>query len=239
MGRVVKETIAALQKHAATILPAALILIPASQLLSFAALRGSTPTTLFTSPIYWLSLIVAIVGGYLLQAIVIRTVVDGHKGKATGLGDAFGGAISRVVPLFILALLNSLGIGLGMVLLLVPGLILLTMWSVAAPVLVVEGKGPVEALGRSRFLTKGSRWQIFGLLIVVGIVSYLLSMAAYGFNFAAMSDPTKIGIGQMIASSLVGAVTGVIYACGAAALYTELRMIKEGVGSSELASVFD
>jgi uncharacterized membrane protein len=239
MGRVVKESFAALQKHAVVLIPAAIILVPASQVLSFFALKSTTPTTLFTSPLYWLSVLAAMIAGYLLQAIVIKTVVDGHKGKATGIGEAFSGAFSRVIPLFLLVILYSLGVGLGMILLLVPGMILLVMWSVAAPVVVIEGVGPIAALGRSRALTKGSRWEIFGLFIVAGILSYLLSLAAFGFNFAAMSNPADIGIVQIIASTIVTTFTSVLFACGAAALYTELRLIKEGVGSSELASVFD
>lgn len=245
MGRVAKETFASLRKHAAILFPAALILIPGAQLLGFfAAKTGMDPTDpakIFSSPLYWVSLVVSIVAGYLLQAIIIHTVVEGHRGNQVSLGSAFGASIGRIFPLFILAIISSLGVGLGMILLFVPGIILGIMWSVASPALVVEGIGPLAALGRSRALTKGSRWPIFGLIMIAGILYIILAGAVQGFNFAAAQagNLDAFSAPQIIASVIIGTVGSVVFACGAAAIYSELRLIKEGVGNSELAAVFE
>jgi len=48
-----------------------------------------------------------------------------------------------------------------------PGLIVFTMWFVATPACVVERLGPFRSMGRSRQLTKGHRWKIFGTIVLI------------------------------------------------------------------------
>ena len=47
----------------------------------------------------------------------------------------------------------------------VPGLILITIWAVVAPSIVVEDKGVFEAFGRSRELVRGNGWKVFVAII--------------------------------------------------------------------------
>jgi hypothetical protein len=240
MGRVVKATFGAVQKHIVVFLIGAVVLTGVPQILASFGMGGGDPAALFTSPIYLIGLLLTIVGGYMFQAYVVHTVVQGHKGLETTVPQAFAVALAKAFPLFLLAILMGLGIGLGSVLLLVPGIILGVMWSVSVPVLVVEGGGPINALGRSRALTKGSRWPIFGLVIVAILISYALTLAIYGFNFAAMAAASAApGVPQMIATVIIGGLTAIVYGCGGAAIYSELRMIKEGVSNDQLASVFE
>lgn len=240
MGRVVKETFGAAQKHVVVFLVGAVVLTGLPQVIAMAGMGSTDPTALFTSPLYWIGLLLTIVGGYMFQGYVVHTVVQGHKGIETTIAQAFAAALSKALPLFLLAILMSLGIGLGMVLLLIPGIIVGVMWSVSVPVMVVEGGGPIQAMGRSRVLTKGSRWPIFGLVVVAVLISYALALAIYGFNFAAMAAAsTTPDITKIIGTVIVGGLTAIVYGCGGAAIYSELRMIKEGVSNDQLASVFE
>ena len=59
---------------------------------------------------------------------------------------------------------------IGFILIIVPGLILITIWSVAAPVVVLENPGVFAALRRSRELVRGNGWQVFGVILVLYIV---------------------------------------------------------------------
>jgi hypothetical protein len=240
MGRVVTATFASVQKHAAILFPASLVLVGLTQALSVLSVAGVDPTKIFASPLYWLAALASIVGGTILQAFVIHVVVDGHRGNQPSIGTSLNAALRSAVPLVVTSILVALGVVLGMLLLIVPGIILLVMWSVAIPVVVVEGLGPVAAIGRSRALTKGSRWAIFGLVLVAYILMSLISFAIYGFNFAAMStamqSPDMI---RVIASILVGTITTVLMYAGIAAIYSELRMVKEGVSNDQLAAAFD
>ena len=56
---------------------------------------------------------------------------------------------------------------IGLVLLVVPGLFLITIWAVIAPVIVLERAGVFESFGRSRHLVKGNGWQVFGVLVIL------------------------------------------------------------------------
>lgn len=243
MGRVVKATFAAAQKHFVTLLVGSIVLTGVPQLISLAGMGGtsaSNPTAMFSSPAYLVGMILTLVGSFMFQGYVIHTVVRGHKGLETSIPEAFSAAASKIVPLFILSILVGLGVAVGMIFLIVPGVILLVMWSVGVPAVVVEGASPVQALGRSRALTKGSRWAIFGLVIVAVLLSYAISMAVYGFNFAAMAAAASTPASpQLIGSVIISTLTSVLYGCGAASVYSELRMIKEGIGNDQLASVFE
>jgi hypothetical protein len=240
MGRVVKETFSAAQKHVVVFLVGAVVLTGLPQILVLSGMSGTDPAQMFTSPLYLIGLLLTVVGSYMFQGYVVHTVVQGHKGLETTIPQAFTVALAKALPLFLLALLMSLGVVLGAILLVVPGIILAVMWSVSVPVMVVEGGGPINALGRSRALTKGSRWKIFGLVVVAILISYALSLAIYGFNFAAMAAAaTAPSLPQMIATVIVGALSAIVYGCGAAAIYSELRMLKEGVSNDQLASVFE
>ena len=69
-----------------------------------------------------------------------------------------------IVPLIGFGILYGIGVAIGFLLLFVPGLILLTIWSVGAPAIVIEGIGPIDAFKRSQHLVSGSGWPVFGVL---------------------------------------------------------------------------
>ena len=69
-------------------------------------------------------------------------------------------------------------IAIGFVLLIVPGLILLTIWSVAPPSVVVEDKGPFESLGRSRELVRGNGWNVFLSILLAYVIVIVISVVA-------------------------------------------------------------
>jgi hypothetical protein len=240
MGRVVSATFAAVQKNATLLFPASLVFVALTQTISYFGLVGLEPSNMITSPLYWFALVFALLGGFIFQAFVIHVVVESQSGAQPSIGRSFAASLRSLLPLIATGILVVLGCYLGMILLIVPGIILFVMWSVAVPVVVVEGVGPIQALGRSRALTKGSRWAIFGLSLVAIILFMIISLAIYGFNFAAMSTAMQSpDITRVIATGLVSCVTTVLMYAGIAAIYSELRMIKEGVANSQLAAAFE
>jgi uncharacterized membrane protein len=240
MGRVVSSAITAATKHATVLFPVALGFAVLSNIIATYGVSGIEPTQMMTSPIYWATMLFATLGGFILQAYVIHIVVDGLRGNQPSIGSSLAAAFRSLIPLILTGLLVTLGAYVGMILLIVPGIILFVMWSVAVPVVVVERVGPLQAMGRSRFLTKGSRWAIFGLSLAAIVVIMILSFAIYGFNVTAMAAAAQSpNIGRIIAASLLGCVTSVLMSAGIAAIYSELRMIKEGVSNDQLAAAFD
>ena len=109
---------------------------------------------------------------------LVRDVIDGRRDSSAG--DLLA-ASHRGHDLIIVSILAGFAAGIGLLLLIVPGLYLLTIWAVIAPVVVVEQPGVFESFGRRRALVKGHGWQVFGvivlvvvLLLVVGIVTSIL-----------------------------------------------------------------
>lgn len=190
------------------------------------------------------------VGNFVLQGIVVRAAVTGLNGAPVPASEAISTGLRFFLPLLGMAIVSALGIWLGMILLIVPGIILSILWSVAAPALVVEQKGVFAALQRSRDLTRGNRWAIFGLFVLYVIASFILGMVnqavglplgiasgnAFGLADTALSPAIAIFV---LVSALVSGVQGVVAAAGVASLYYELRVSKEGAAPDLTAAVFD
>jgi hypothetical protein len=156
------------------------------------------------------------------------------------LGTALSGAASMLLPLVGLGLLVALGVSVGLILLVIPGIFLALCWAVSAPVMVTERLGVVASMQRSMQLTQNHRWAILGLgvlyfiayMIVAGIVALVV-----GGTTGLMSGG-QMGLVPLIVLTIVGVIASVVATVGAAAIYFELRQIKEGVGITELAKVF-
>ncbi|ODA68234.1 hypothetical protein A7A08_00051 [Methyloligella halotolerans] len=75
--------------------------------------------------------------------------------------------------------LFGLMIGLGLILLIVPGLIALVVFFFA-PFLVIDRlMGPIEALKASMEITKGHRWTLFGLILAIAGINILGALALF------------------------------------------------------------
>jgi hypothetical protein len=82
----------------------------------------------------------------------------------------------RVWAIAAAGLLAALGILVGLVLLIVPGLVLLTWWSLLVPVLVLEKTEVLESFGRSRELVRGHGWNVFGLIVLTVLILIAVSI---------------------------------------------------------------
>ena len=101
------------------------------------------------------------------------------------LSVAAGASLNRFVSLFVLYVLSLLGTVVGLVLLILPGLALLVLWSVAYPILMAEQTGPIEALSRSFRAVKSSFWPVCGVVAI-----YLIGIIAFGIA-TAFFTPTE------------------------------------------------
>ena len=103
-------------------------------------------------------------------------------------------------------------------LLIVPGLYLLTIWAVAAPAIVVERRGAIEAFGRSHELVKGEGWTVFGAIVVAFLilVGFAIVAAAIG---AAIGSVAGVIILVIIANTLAAPFAALV----SSVLFFELR----------------
>jgi len=118
-----------------------------------------------------LSGLLSLVGVFWLQGALTEAVADLRDGRADlSIKQTFARVLPLLGTLFLAGLLAVLGIGLGLLLLIVPGLLLLTWWSVITPVIVLERKGVLESFGRSRELVRGHGWTVFGVIILTILI---------------------------------------------------------------------
>jgi len=166
---------------------------------------------------------VGVVAATLYQGMVVGLVKDVQDGRRdSSVGELVGATWPVVLPLIGAGLLSGIAIGIGMFLLVVPGLILLTIWAVIAPVIVVERSGVIAAFGRSRELVRGNGWQVFGVIFTVFVIT-----AAVSLVLAVIGAAIAKGVGMRIVANLISStITAPIGALAAATIYFGLLSIK-------------
>ena len=169
----------------------------------------------------------------LSQAIVLYGAFEDMRGQPVDLMRSFQHASRRFLPVIGVAFLSTVLAGLASLLLIIPGLILFTAWYVAIPACVVERLGPWTSLQRSAALTKGNRWKVARLIIVLAVITGI----GEGLVAAVTAEAgMTIGlIANLIWSALVGAFSAIL----GVVIYHDLRVAKEGVDTDQIAAVFD
>jgi len=183
------------------------------------------------------NLLIWFIANVLLQGVLVRSTVLHLSGRDADVGASALLAVRLLPLLLVLSVLLSLMIGIGLVLLIVPGLMIYCATIVAVPALIEERSGIFGSIGRSRALTRDSRWQIFGLAVLLWIFGTVVqNLAARIADLAATApaDPLAAGVAIGIGTSLSTMIGAVVVA----ALYVELREVREGASTSELADVF-
>jgi hypothetical protein len=167
------------------------------------------------------------------QAMVLYGAFQDMRGRPVRLNETVAKALARFLPVVGVAICFTLAAGLATLLLIVPGFIVFTMYSVAQPVCVVERLGVFASMRRSASLTKGHRWRIFGLFLVIMVASGVFS----GILLAIFSLGGVL-IAQ-IANFVWSALFGAFFSISFVVAYHDLRVAKEGIDTDRIAAVFD
>lgn len=145
---------------------------------------------------------ISIVGYFWVQAALVETVHDVRDGRADrSIGETFQAVWPQLPSAILAGLLAGIGIAIGFVLLIVPGLYLLTIWSMLMPVIVLERRRVGEAFSRSHEVVRGNGWSVFGLVIVVFLIVAIASGVIL-LVFAPLPDFLDAWLGSLVAHSL-------------------------------------
>jgi uncharacterized membrane protein len=139
-----------------------------------------------------------------------------------------------------------IGVLLYVVLVVIAGLMLFMTWVAATPACVIERLGPLRSLGRSRELTKGHRWKLVGLSLlllipvalalgIVAVVAARLASRGIMMGLSAATTSTMARIVVLIWSATWKA----FYAVLVVAVYRDLRVAKHGIDPAQLVAVFE
>lgn len=159
-----------------------------------------------------LALVTVVIGMTWLQGAFVYAVQDARDGSFDStMGEVFSRVSPSIAPLIGASLLAGLGIAVGLLLLVIPGLVLLTIWAVIAPVIVVEKRRAMESFGRSRELVRGHGWTVFGIVVITGLLSGVAS-ALLQAAFSFLPRFLEIVIGNTIAQAVVAPFSAIAIA---------------------------
>lgn len=201
---------------------------------------ATDPTAIF-GPGFYIAQLLVLILTVLLSAVLTTMAADTIRGQKTPLQIHISKAIRALPALIILGIVAYLVFAVGFVLLIVPGLVVLGMWSVTYPVILLEDAG-FRALGRSATLTKEYRWPIIGGFLLMGIAMFILTlvqMALLGVSQFSADPSVALTTSpfQTIVSSVLTSISFGILCVFIVHVYIRLKEIKEGPDTS-LADVF-
>ena len=203
------------RRQAGLLLPAALLVQLVPALLSGLLREGDISPGLLL-----VGLVITVVANIWFQGAVVEAVNDIRDGRRDHtIGSLFRSITPVLGPLTIAAILGGLGIALGFVALIVPGLVLLTWWALIGPVIVMERVPAMQSFGRSRELVRGNGWQVFGVLVVMLLIQLIVSSVFQAVGESISEDITIYSIFVLAGDT----ITAPLGALAAAVMYLELR----------------
>jgi glycerophosphoryl diester phosphodiesterase family protein len=254
MGELLDRTFYLYRKH--FVLFAGIIALPhliylAFQLVGVAIRPGMGSSITFAiSTVFWsLGMVVIYLGAIAAsQGATVIAVSQVHLERPASVIDSFRLIGPRVVSLSLMLIAIGLAIGIGFLLLIIPGLILLSMWSLTIPVAVLENKGLSDSVNRSAELTKGDRGKILliYLLFVVLVwgISMLINLPVIALvGVIARGNPEAMMGWPQVALALSGFLTqclvGPLLTIALALVYYDERVRKEAFDIQLMMATLD
>ena len=177
--------------------------------------------------------IVAEAVSILTSAIISHASFQTMHGQPVRFGDSLGQAVQRFFPALGAMIILGVVSTIGFFLLVIPGIMVGVALSVILPVCVIEELGPTASAARSRRLTKGSRWKLFGTYLLL-FVPFLV-IGGLEFLLARSAGQTVAVPLNFIVQTILSAFTTILLT----AAYHDLRVAREGLDTNRLAAVFD
>lgn len=177
--------------------------------------------------------LVSLVATFWLQGALVKAVDDIQDGRPDmSFSETLGRVRPQLPAIMVAGILAALGILLGLLLLVVPGLVLLTWWILVIPVVVLENKRASESFGRSRELVRGYGWNVFGIIVLT-----VLILIGFRIVLDLILFPLSNQLQSFVTELIVGTVATPFAVVAWTLLYFRLRRAKDepSAGPSELA----
>lgn len=174
------------------------------------------------------SAFVSIAGVFWLQAALVEAVNDVRDGRADlSLGETLRRTWPRVPTVAVAGILAGFAIAVGLVLLIAPGLFLLTIWSVIVPAIVLENRPVMESFGRSRDLVRGYGWTVFGVIVMTFLLLLAVSVVV-GIVLSPLNDALQRYLSDVVSNTIFAPFVAATWTL----MYFRLRDLKEPAGES-------
>ena len=114
---------------------------------------------------------VSIAGIFWLQGALVLAIDDVRDGRADlSVSETLDRVRPHLGTLALAGLLAGIAITFGFILLIVPGLFLLTIWLLIVPAIMLESCGVSESFARSQELVRGYGWSVFGVIVLTVLI---------------------------------------------------------------------
>lgn len=173
-----------------------------------------------------LILVVGVVAQAIYTGFVVKLVDDVRDGRRdNSVGELVSATRPAIVPLIVNGFLKGIAVGIGLLLLVVPGLILLTVWAVTSPAIVAGRETATSAFGRSWELVRGQAWPVFGVIVVAFLITFGATLVAVAIG----------SVGGVVGVAILAALAAVLTAPVPALVSTILFFDLDG-GSAQPAA---
>jgi len=137
---------------------------------------------------FFLALILTftILGIFLLPALAVgfyKFLIRAARRENVDVGDSLSEGFKNGMwwKSLVFIILSTLGIIVGLMLLILPGIYLLVAWLLGFYLLIDKGMGPMQALGKSRELVhKLGFWKVFVIVLAIYILESILFAIPFG-----------------------------------------------------------
>ena len=168
--------------------------------------------------------VIDLIAAFLVQAAMVKAVQDVRDGRVDlSIGATVSAAAPYVLPVALASILAGIGIAIGFAVLIVPGLILLTFWSLVVPIIVVGQSRAMEAFGKSWRTVSGYAWHAFATYVLVFLIWVAFNLA---LSAALLVLPT--GLRSFVATVVAGTLIAPFWALVITLVYYRLSAAHAG-----------
>jgi hypothetical protein len=176
----------------------------------------------------------------LVLAACFRALSAAYMGRQATAGDSLRFAFARLPALIGAYFLTTIALGVGFLLLIVPGIYLAVALTMILPALLFERIGAVDAFRRSLALVRGHWWRTLAILLVTAVIFVVLSLAlgaAVGGLVSVVSGDSEVVVAVLLTlvNILLSIVLYPVVAAVLTVLYYDLRVRHEGFDLELLA----
>ena len=206
----ISETFSIYGRHAGVLLGSAVVIFGVIGIINgFLYDEGGIVVTLIIQ-------ILNLLGSAIFAGMVVKVVQAERQGQTTSVGEMFESVAGVLGTLIGNGILKAIAVGIGLFLLIVPGVFLATIWAVTAPAIVVERVGVIDAFSRSWELVQGNFWPVLGAFVLGFLI-------VIGVSIVASAIGVAIGLaGLIILVIIAGIITAPVLALISAILFFDL-----------------
>jgi len=208
LGEILSEAFRIYRENAANLLVIVAVVVVPLSFISAVAVRLFDVTV--TAVI--IGAAIGVIIWAILQAAMLRGAAQATIGDPVDIEASYRWGLSRFGSVLLVAVLVGIVVGVGFLLLVIPGFIFLVFLSVSEPALIVENRRGTEAMSRSWNLVRGHFWHALVVILVAAIITGVIQgiiSAIGGDNWFVRWIFTAIA--QIITAPFTALVTVLLY----------------------------